>query len=90
MASVLATLLVVENLIAYAANRRYHSFSNLDFLEGPERRRTRRNPPVFANKYQRADTDDGDLVPLTSYPAPYGGRYTDPYDSYYHSRKMSE
>ncbi|KIM71620.1 hypothetical protein PILCRDRAFT_830233, partial [Piloderma croceum F 1598] len=81
MASVMAILLIVENLIAYAANRTYHSFDNLDFLDGPERRRTRRKP-ILEHKYQRADTDD--VVPMAaySYSEPKEAVYTDPYDPY--------
>ena len=48
-------------LIAYAANRKYQSFENLDFLE----RRPTRRKPLLAHKYQRMDTDD--VVPMASY-----------------------
>lgn len=67
-------------LIAYASNHSYHSFENINFLEGPERRRTRRRA-AREHRYQIADADD--MVPLRpqGQQSPRGQdyQYTDPY-----------
>lgn len=53
-----------SQLIAYFANRAYHSFENIDFLNGPERRRTKRLARL-AQKYEATATDD--IIPLVPY-----------------------
>jgi diadenosine tetraphosphatase ApaH/serine/threonine PP2A family protein phosphatase len=66
-------------LIAYASNHSYHSFENINFLEGPERRRTRRAARA-GHMYQRTPSDD--MVPLQPQqqsPRGQGYQYTDPY-----------
>lgn len=47
---------------AFAANRSYHSFAGIDFLNGPERRRTIRQSRL-ASQYERASYIS-DPVPL--------------------------
>jgi len=85
MAITMAVLLIIENLVAYAANRSYGSFEDINFLEGPERRRTRRNAGRD-HLYEKTGTDD-----VVESPQPYGysepqgsnSMYTDPYDPYH-------
>lgn len=75
-------------LIAYASNRMYTSFDNINFLEGPERRRTRRKAKSH-HRYETTDSDDA--LPLKPYRYSKGedDGYTDPYDPD-HGREASE
>jgi len=82
-------LFIIECAVAYAANRSYHSFDSINFLDGPERRRTRRNAKRN-HKYEKTATDDAAL-PLQSFG--YSERQEDglhaPYDPY-HGLETSE
>jgi len=74
MAITMGVLLIIENSIAYAANRSYHTFDDVNFLEGPERRRSRRQAK-FDLQYKQTQANDMN-VPLTrlgySYDEPQG------------------
>jgi len=80
MASIMAVLLIIENLLAYLSNRMYTSFDNINFLDGPERRRTRRKA-ASKHQYQRTEIDE---LPLQTYDAreEQDSTYTDPYDDH--------
>jgi len=81
MAITMAVSLIIENLIAYAANRSYSSFNDVNFLEGPERRRSRRQ-----QEYKQ-QTQANDVIPLTPFnydePQENAPIYTDTYNPYH-------
>jgi len=91
MAMILAVLLVIENLIAYAANRSYNSFDSINFLDGPERRRTRRRARI--NRLFSGGQTEDTMVPGQTYEysdsKEQGALYTDVYNPY-HGVETSE
>ncbi|KZP30473.1 hypothetical protein FIBSPDRAFT_1038145 [Athelia psychrophila] len=95
LAIIMGILQITENLFAYTSSRQYTSFQNLDFLNGPERRKTKRGrKPVYQRTYS-VDADDYS-VPLVPYSpgdkkeAGYGYTYPNPYEEEYHDRDTKD
>jgi hypothetical protein len=76
----LASLLM--QAIGYAANRRYNSFGSVNFLEGPERRRSQRQAKSEAQYQRTAATDGLTVQPHYDFKREDSGP-TDLYDPYH-------
>ncbi|KAF7976379.1 hypothetical protein HWV62_6951 [Athelia sp. TMB] len=84
LALIMALIQITENVgqvFAYLGNRSYHSFEHLDFINGPERRRTQRRQVQYQRTYtvDKEDYDDKleDKQVGYSYPNPYEHTYHD-------------